>query len=162
MEKVITGSCLCGVVTYRVEAAPLVVGDCYCLDCRKSSGTAYCTHAGVPDAALALTGTLSTYTSAADSGNSVRRAFCPSCGSAILSTNSGMPGMTFIRVSSMADPDLAPPQMTVYAKRAPAWARIDRDKPVYEGMATDVAAQASELLTNTPAVPDGSPPAKTR
>lgn len=42
--------------------------------------------------------------------------------------------MTFIRVSSLDDPDAVEPQMTVYASRAPAWAPLDRSKPVFDEM----------------------------
>lgn len=143
MDTIIKGSCLCGAVEYRIERAPSVVGDCYCKDCRKSSGTVYCTHAVVAEAAYLVSGQLSFYERAADSGNLVRRGFCPKCGSAIHSTNSSMPGVVFVRVSSMEDPNQAAPQMTVFARSAPHWARLDREKPVFEAMASEAAAQAA-------------------
>lgn len=134
MTTAFTGRCLCGAISYSVDAEPTVVGDCYCTDCRRSSGTSHCTHAAIPDSALTVTGAVTVYERAADSGNLVRRAFCGHCGSAIYSTNRGIPGMTFIRVSSMDDLDRAAPQMSVYASRAPAWARLDRSHPVFETM----------------------------
>jgi hypothetical protein len=121
-------------VRYRAAVQPMMVGNCYCVDCRKSSGTTHCTHAMVPDAALSTTGEINLYDRPADSGSIVSRGFCPTCGSAILSRNSSMPGMTFIRVSSLDDPDAVEPQMTVYASRAPAWATLDRSKPVFDEM----------------------------
>lgn len=129
-----TGRCLCGAVSYSVEAEPDLVGDCYCTDCRRSSGTSHCTHAVVPESALAVTGEVTFYERPADSGNLVRRGFCGQCGSAVFSTNLGMPGMAFVRVSSMDDPEQAPPTMTVYASRAPSWACLDRSHPVFEIM----------------------------
>ena len=42
--------------------------------------------------------------------------------------------MTFLRVSSLDDPGAVTPQMTVYASRAPAWAPLDRTKPVFDTM----------------------------
>lgn len=129
-----TGGCLCGAVRYRAEAAPTMVGDCYCVDCRRSSGTSHCTHAVVPEAAYAVEGELTVYDRPADSGNVVSRAFCGRCGSAVHSTNVGLPGLVFVRVSSMDEPDLAAPQMTVYASRAPTWARFDRAGPVFGTM----------------------------
>ncbi|HYC75567.1 GFA family protein [Brevundimonas sp.] len=134
MTTAFTGRCLCGAVSYSVEAEPGVVGDCYCTDCRRTSGTSHCTHAVIPESALTVTGEPTFYERAADSGNVVRRGFCGRCGSAIYSTNLGMPGMAFIRVSSMDDPDRAVPQMTVYASRAPSWAQVNRSYPVFETM----------------------------
>lgn len=134
MSQTFKGGCLCGAVRYSVEADPGVVGDCYCVDCRRSSGTTHCTHAVVPESALSVSGELTFYDRPADSGNLVRRGFCGRCGSAVYSTNLGLPGMAFIRVSSMDDPEQAAPQMTVYASRAPSWAQLDRRRPVFETM----------------------------
>lgn len=132
MSEVLEGGCLCGAVRYRATTGPMLVGNCYCTDCRKSSGTTHCTHAVVPDAAFTATGEIKLHASSADSGSIVSRGFCPECGSAILSKNDSMPGMTFLRVSSLDDPDAVEPQMTVYASRAPAWAVLDRGKPVFD------------------------------
>lgn len=134
MSQALEGGCLCGTVRYRATTRPMMVGHCYCTDCRKSSGTTHCTHAAVPDEAFSATGNIKFHDRPADSGNIVSRGFCPECGSAILSYNSAMPGMTFIRVSSLDDPDAVEPQMTVYASRAPAWATIDRSKPAFDEM----------------------------
>jgi hypothetical protein len=134
MTQGLEGGCLCGAVRYVATAEPMMVGHCYCIDCRKSSGTTHCTHALVPDAAFSLTGEIRTYDRPADSGSMISRSFCPTCGSAILSHNSTMPGMTFIRVSSLDDPGSIEPQMTVYASRAPAWAVIDQARPVFPMM----------------------------
>lgn len=134
MAKGLQGGCLCGAVRYQVGAEPMMVGNCFCIDCRKSSGTSHCTHAAVSDAAVEITGAVATYERAADSGNMVARSFCPSCGSPLYSRNAAMPGMIFIRASSLDDPDAVTTQMTVYASRAPAWAQLDRTKPIFDVM----------------------------
>ena len=81
-----------------------------------------------------MQGELSFFDKPADSGNVVSRGFCPVCGSAVYSTNSGMPGMIFVRASSLDDPDRVTPSMTVYASRAPAWAIIDEQRPSFPEM----------------------------
>ncbi|WP_028347761.1 GFA family protein [Bradyrhizobium murdochi] len=134
MTKNLAGGCLCGAVRYSAQAEPMMVGNCYCTDCRKASGTSHGTHAAIPDSAFSLAGETKAFERAADSGNIVIRAFCPTCGCAIFSRNTGIPGMTFIRVSSLDDPDQVEPQITVYASRAPAWAPLDRSKPVFDLM----------------------------
>jgi len=134
MSDEFSGGCLCGAVRYRSAMTPQLVGNCYCADCRKSSGTSHCTHAVIGADAFSISGEVRFYDRPADSGNMVSRGFCPSCGSAVYSKNSSMPGMAFVRVSSMDDPDIAAPQITVYASRAPGWARIDSDNPVFQEM----------------------------
>lgn len=134
MAVVFSGGCLCGAVRYESTSEPTVTGHCYCVDCRKTSGSGHCSHVGLPDAALRVTGEVKFYDAPADSGNTVSRGFCPTCGSAIYSTNSGMPGMAFVRASSLDDPEVFQPQMVVYAGRAPSWDHMDPALPSFEGM----------------------------
>lgn len=129
----IKGGCLCGAVRYQVEAEG-GGGHCYCTDCRKSSGTSHCSHMIARDADFSVTGELRFFEKQADSGNSVRRGFCPTCGSAVYSTNSGMPGMSFVRASSLDDPSNFSPQMVVYTSRAPTWAPIHDALPGFDEM----------------------------
>ena|SRR5687767_14282346 len=121
----LAGGCLCEAIRYRCQAVPLGGGHCFCRDCRRSSGTAGCSHLVVPHAALVVTGTPVTFERAADSGNTVTRAFCGRCGSPVFSINSGMPGVIFVRASSLDDPERFVPGMIVYASRAPSWAQLD-------------------------------------
>ena len=83
---------------------------------------------------MTLTGQVTFYDRPADSGNVVSRGFCPHCGSAILSRNSAMPGMVFIRASSLDNLDAVQPAMTVYASRAPGWATLAQENPIFELM----------------------------
>ena len=134
MTRTLTGGCLCGAVRYQCSSEPKVVGHCHCVDCRKSSGSGHCTHAAVAADGFRLTGAVTVYDHPADSGNMVSRSFCPACGAPIHSTNSAMPGLVFLRASSLDDPDAITPQMVVYASRAPAWDHMDPALPSFPGM----------------------------
>jgi hypothetical protein len=131
MTEVLRGGCLCGGVTYEALAEPAITGHCYCVDCRKASGTSHCTHIAVRADGVRLTGSMSSYRRAADSGNIVERYFCPNCGAPLYSTNAAMPGLMFLRASSLDDPDQITPQMVVYASRAPKWGVIDASLPAF-------------------------------
>ena len=128
------GGCLCGAVRYESTADPVVAGHCHCEACRRSSGTGHCTHLGVPKGAFTVTGRVTFYDRAADSDNMVSRGFCPTCGAAVYSTNSGMPDMAFPRASSLDDPEVAKPQLVVYASRAPTWDLVDPALPAFAEM----------------------------
>lgn len=128
------GGCLCGAVRYESTADPQLAGHCQCVDCRKSSGSGHCTHLVSPEAAFSVTGEVRTYERPADSGNIVSRAFCPTCGAALFSRNSGMAGVVFPRASSLDDPDIIAPQMVVYASRGPKWDHIDPALPRFATM----------------------------
>lgn len=143
MSSTLSGGCLCGAVRYETADEPKIVGHCHCVDCRKSSGTGHCTHVGTVMDALKVIGDLHFYERDADSGNNVRRGFCPNCGCAVYSTNSGYPGMAFIRASSLDDPDAIVPNVRVYASRAPSWDHMDSTLPSFDEMPpADVSAAA--------------------
>ncbi len=89
----------------------------------------------VPEDSFDVTGEIRFYDKLADSGNMVSRGFCPTCGSPVYSRNSGMPGVVFVRASSLDDPDIFHPQMVVYAKRDVKWGSIDPTLPTFEEMA---------------------------
>lgn len=131
MSEKLTGGCLCGAVTYEAEGQPQIVGHCHCVDCRKTSGTGHCTHAAMPEETVRMKGDVTFYDRPADSGNIVSRGFCGECGAAILSRNSAMPGMVFLRASSLDDPDAVMPSMIVYASRAPKWDVMDKNLPTF-------------------------------
>jgi hypothetical protein len=43
-----TGGCLCGGTRYVLKSAPFALGDCHCIDCRRSAGAPYVTWGSVP------------------------------------------------------------------------------------------------------------------
>lgn len=72
----IAGSCLCGAVSYRVQADLGPATACHCTQCRKITGS-YSIAAPVAADALMLDGPVQWFTSSAHA----RRGFCPHCGS---------------------------------------------------------------------------------
>ena len=69
-----TGGCICGAVRIAITAAPLRVGICHCLDCRKRQGAVFHTFAVFDEAAVTVTGETREYKT---------RSFCPTCGSSL-------------------------------------------------------------------------------
>jgi len=132
----ILGGCLCGKVQYSCTEET-GGGHCHCVDCRKTSGTGHGSHMVVPEAAFSLKGTVKFFEKPADSGNLVSRGFCPECGSAIYSTNNGMPGFVFVRVSSLDDPEVFQPQLVVYTDRAASWDKMDPSLPSFATMPSE-------------------------
>jgi len=134
MDRPISGGCLCGAVRYRATAAPLAAVKCYCADCRRTSGTGHSAHVVMPASTVEMTGAVSTYANAADSGSEITRAFCPTCGTIVYSLNSSMPGTTHLRGSTLDDVNEFSPQFSVYACRAPSWDPVSADLPAFDKM----------------------------
>ena len=80
MSDALKGSCLCGQVSFAVDAALAPPDACHCVQCRKQSGH-YFASTNVPRAALSVAGLekVSWYQSSAK----VRRGFCSTCGSTL-------------------------------------------------------------------------------
>ncbi|MEQ1865991.1 MAG: GFA family protein [Micropepsaceae bacterium] len=127
----ISGQCLCGSVRYHGDAEPRFQVKCYCIDCRKVSAAGHAAMMGFPSAEIALRGATKEYQSKADSGSDVWRAFCPTCGAGVYARVSAMPGMIFLRASTLDNPNLFAPQLAVYASRAPAWDPVTPGIPAF-------------------------------
>lgn len=138
----LAGGCLCGAVRYMVAGPAMLAAHCYCIDCRKSSGTGHCTHVVVPAGAFSLRGEVKHFDHPADSGNMVRRHFCPTCGSPLFSTNAAGGELVFLRASSLDDPDEVMPGASVYASRAPRWDPVDPALPSFPEMPSPDQRQA--------------------
>ena len=134
MSETFTGGCLCGAVRYEGSGYPVIAGHCHCTDCRKASGTGHESHMGMMEDSFSVSGEVKFFDAPADSGKVVSRGFCPNCGSAIYSRNSGMPGMVFLRASSLDDPEVFQPKFTVYASRAASWDKPNPDLPAFDEM----------------------------
>lgn len=119
-----TGSCLCGAVRYRLAAEPVVARICWCRDCQHLAGNGT-VNALFPSDSIAVTGTTAEYTSVAESGNQVRRRFCPACGSHLFADSSGRAGLTVVRVGTLDEPSSITPVANIWAASAPAWACLD-------------------------------------
>jgi hypothetical protein len=129
-----SGGCLCGAVRYTCDAEPIMAGHCHCEDCRRSSGSGHSSHLAVPEAAVVLTGETKAYVRPSASGNPVTRAFCPECGAPVFSKNPAMPGMLFLRASSLDDLEIFKPQMHVWAVRAASWDSPSTGLPAFDKM----------------------------
>ena len=134
MADPITGGCECGALRYECSAVPIMAGHCHCRSCQKASGTGHSSHLMVPRAAVRISGEASFYERPADSGNTVRRAFCPTCGAQVYGESSGFPDTLVLRAGSLDEPDRFRPGARVYAADAPSWDHMDPALPSFAGM----------------------------
>jgi hypothetical protein len=119
-----TGRCLCGDVSYQIQAEPVVSRLCWCRDCQRisSNGTV---NAIFPSAAFQISGEPGAFTSTAESGHQVRRRFCVRCGSHLFADSTGRPGLTVVRLGTLDEPSAIRPGSNIWASSAPAWACLD-------------------------------------
>lgn len=128
------GQCLCGKVSYTISAAPRVMSQCHCDDCRKATGTGHASNAFFKESDVQIKGETSHYVSVADSGSSITRYFCPVCGSPLFGTLSGLKNVLAVAVGTLNDSSWFKPSAIVYNKRKPQWDFMDESIPAFEEM----------------------------
>lgn len=66
-----------------------------------------------PSDKVTITGEVRWHDSVTDSGNAMRRGFCPTCDTPLFSLAESRPHLTFIRAAALNDPGLIAPQAVI-------------------------------------------------
>jgi hypothetical protein len=135
MTKTYTARCACGAVKFEFSKDPAFVAVCHCLDCKKASGGEAAMFFGVPEDDFKLiSGKPKSFHYVAESGKGLDRNFCPDCGARIFSSNlESFPGMIFVTVGSLDQPDRIEPKLEMFTKRRLEWAK-PLDVPQFPSM----------------------------
>jgi hypothetical protein len=130
----ITGRCLCGGVSYSVDAEPVWQGVCHCSNCQRQTATAFSAVVGVPSQAMTVEGnTLASFNTPSEGYDSVtERSFCSACGSPLFSTIESMPGLAFLKAGTIDDPSWFEPTVEIWTRSAQPWAPHFENATRYE------------------------------
>jgi hypothetical protein len=125
------GGCDCRQVRYRMETAPLFVHCCHCRWCQRESGTAFALNALIEaDRVALLAGEPAVIDTPSASGRGQRIARCPRCQVAVWSNYSGAgPRMHFVRVGTLDNPDLLPPDIHIFTASKQPWVVLPPGTP---------------------------------
>src|SRR3712207_6376462 len=121
MTSRFSGRCLCGGVTYECTAAPIVMGNCHCRDCQRATGSAYAPGLLVPRSAVVIHGEVRYFEVIGDSGYTLSRGFCPTCGSRLFGGGTRSPQLISIMAGTLDDPTWFRPQADIYVSSAQPW-----------------------------------------
>lgn len=130
-----SGGCSCGTIRYECSAEPIAMLNCHCRQCQYASGGAFSGGFFVnrPSFKL-LKGKPKYYELVADSGNKVRRGFCPDCGSQLFAEGDGNPDIVVIKPASLDDSNWYKPQLDIFTENAQPWDYMDPALPKFPGM----------------------------
>jgi len=129
------GSCSCRAVRYRLTARPLFVHCCHCRWCQRESGAAFALNALIETACVELlAGEPIAVDTPSESGRGQKFYRCPKCYVTLWSHYSGA-GETaaFVRVGTLDEPDLVPPDIHIYTASKQPWVTISHDIPAVKG-----------------------------
>ena len=124
--------CLCGAVRVTIDAEPIGARQCWCRLCQYLSAGGSTVNLVFPAEAVRSEGNVRWRVDTADSGNVMRRGFCPECGTPIFSKSDARPKLVIIRAGALDDPNLAAPQAVIWTSEAPEWACFDPALPQVE------------------------------
>ena len=118
------GGCDCRRIRYRLKARPFVVHCCHCRWCQRETGTAFALNGIVETTNVELLGERPDrieMPSPSGKGQSMVR--CPTCRVAVWSHYHIGPGdrACFVRVGTLDNPDLLPPDVHIYTESKQAW-----------------------------------------
>ncbi|WP_271274594.1 GFA family protein [Aliamphritea hakodatensis] len=131
----ITGSCLCGAVSYHLTGPVGDIVHCHCETCRKTHSSAFSSVAAVADGDFhlqAVAGQLSHY----ESSPGKQRWFCQACGSHIYAKRQGT-AHVILRLGSLDNDSLnaenTPRERShIWTSQQASWYQNNAELPVFD------------------------------
>lgn len=125
-----TGSCLCGRVTFRIDAELEPIQVCHCMQCRKAQGGPFATNIPVAAAAFhLLSGAESLKVYASSPGK--ERLFCGHCGSPVYSRRPSLPLVVRVRAGLINEALQVRPSLHMHTHAKCNWWPIDDGLPQF-------------------------------
>jgi hypothetical protein len=125
------GGCDCRTVRYRMTTRPLFVHCCHCRWCQRESGASFALNAMIESERVEiLAGEPECVDTPSNSGKGQRIWRCPKCRIALWSNyGGGGDAVRFIRVGTLDDPDLLPPDIHIFTSSKQPWVVLPEGTP---------------------------------
>jgi len=125
------GGCTCRHVRYRLTGKPLITHACHCRWCQRETGTAHALNAMYEaDRVVHTANEPELVDTPSASGKGQRIARCPHCKVAVWSNYAGAgAAVRFVRVGSMDNPDLCPPDIHIFTASKQPWVLLPAHMP---------------------------------
>jgi len=125
------GGCTCREIRYRVLTPPMFVHCCHCRWCQRETGAAFALNALIEaDRVMLLHGKVEIINTPSNSGKGQKISRCPQCRVAVWSNYAGASdAIHFVRVGTMDNPDLLPPDIHIYTSSKQPWVILPPGMP---------------------------------
>ena len=129
----LTGRCFCGNVRFTINGEPLRQRACWCRDCQYLAAGNASINMAFRSQDVSVQGELQVYESLADSGNLMRRSFCPTCGTHLLSGQAASRDYVVVRAGTLDNREVATPQSSIWMDSKPTWGWANANIPHHPG-----------------------------
>lgn len=124
------GGCACGAVRYRLDASPLFVHCCHCLNCQRQTGSAFVVNLLIEADRVALSGVVQRVPVPRPGAKRQQVYRCPACQIAVYSTYTRV-GVFFVRAGTLDDPSAVQPDVHIYTRSKLPWVVIPETTPAF-------------------------------
>lgn len=132
MSDVLEGGCSCGQVRYRLEAKPMFVHCCHCLNCQKHTGSAFVINMLIEATRVTrLKGDPEPVTMPLNGGSPNRIFRCPECRVAVWSEYGNRTQVRFVRGGTLDDPAATAPDVHIYTRSKLPWVILPEGVPAF-------------------------------
>ncbi len=121
-----TGRCLCGEVTFEISGDLIATAVCHCDRCQRQGGSAFSVNLVVHESQLHVDGEMKTYVETGENndGEYVRRRFCGSCGSPIVSEIVESNGIVAVKAGVLDEKADVLPTLEVWCVDKQPWVAL--------------------------------------
>ena len=132
------GGCACGSVRYEMASDPMIVHGCHCRWCQRESGASFAVNALIEADRVNVTkGEVAEILTPSLSGVGQLFSRCPKCHVTLWTNYLAMRGglgevVRFIRVGTLDNPDLFPPNVHIFTSTKQPWVILPTDVPAFE------------------------------
>ena len=132
MTNTLVGECSCKSIRYRLDAAPMFVHCCHCLNCQRQTGSAFVINALIEaDRVRLLRGAPVAVDVPRDDGSKQRIMRCPDCQIAVWSYYT-RPQLAFVRAGTLDTPSSVQPDVHIFTRSKVPWVAIPPSVPAFE------------------------------
>ena len=125
MSKMLTGSCHCAAIRYRLLAPPMFTHCCHCLDCQRQTGSAFAINALIEASNVELlAGKPRRVTMPTESGRPHDIYRCSKCQTALWSDYGRRRTVLFLRVATLDKPHAISPDVHIFTRSKVPWVNL--------------------------------------
>jgi len=132
MPALLEGTCACKSVRYRLNASPMLVHCCHCLNCQRQTGSAFVINVLIEAANVELLrGEPVPVDVPRDDERKQRIMRCPNCQVAVWSFYT-VPQLAFVRAGTLDVPSSVKPDVHIFVRSKLPWVTLPSDVPAFD------------------------------